>query len=218
MDTIMSKEQRIIEAAELVFSKHGYEKSTVDEIIALADVGKGTLYKYFGNKEQLFYQLVLKKNTLFVERLDAAVSHADGIEAKLIAFFTEMIVFYKANAALWQIICFEMAGRSSGCMVTSIDGVPTIVSRYEVTPSEEQKEIMIRYYMLLESEFSILKKIVQDGMDKGILKGRDADVVTMHLFFGIAMCVFYPHKSIEQEEAAEMARKAVDSWLRGLQL
>ena len=64
MDTLLSKEQRIIAAAEQVFAKHGFEKCTVDEIIALADVGKGTLYKYFGNKEQLFYYLVQKKNIL----------------------------------------------------------------------------------------------------------------------------------------------------------
>ena len=69
MDNMLSKEQRITAAAEAIFAKHGFERATVDEIIALADVGKGTVYKYFGNKEQLFYHLVQKKNQLLVERL-----------------------------------------------------------------------------------------------------------------------------------------------------
>lgn len=51
IDTSLPKDIRILQAAEEVFSQHGYEKATLDEIIALADVGKGTVYKYFGNDE-----------------------------------------------------------------------------------------------------------------------------------------------------------------------
>ena len=65
IDTSLPKDIRILQAAEEVFSQHGYEKATLDEIIALADVGKGTVYKYFGNKEHLFYKLVADKNAPF---------------------------------------------------------------------------------------------------------------------------------------------------------
>ena len=41
IDTSLPKDIRILQAAEEVFSQHGYEKATLDEIIALADVGKG---------------------------------------------------------------------------------------------------------------------------------------------------------------------------------
>ena len=64
IDTSLPKDIRILQAAEKVFSQHGYEKATLDEIIALADVGKGTVYKYFGNKEHLFYKLVADKNAV----------------------------------------------------------------------------------------------------------------------------------------------------------
>lgn len=215
MDIMLSKEQRIVAAAEQVFSKNGYEKATVDEIISLADVGKGTLYKYFGNKEQLFYHLVMKKNQLFVERLDAAVTHAQGLEAKLLAFFTEMITFYKANAALWQIICFEMLGSNNGCMVHTVNGVPTVVSRYEVNPSEELKEQMIRYHLILESEFSILQNIIQTATDAQILKSHDVEVSTMFVFFGVAMCIFHPHHSVEKNTPEELAKITVDRFLSG---
>lgn len=216
MDTLLSKEQRIIAAAEQVFAKHGFEKCTVDEIIALADVGKGTLYKYFGNKEQLFYYLVQKKNTLFVERLDAAVKHGLTLEQKLVAFFTEMIDFYKANAALWQIIYFEMLGGNAGLMVHTVNGVPTVISRYEAKPSEETKDMMIRYHMLLESEFSILMQLIQDGMDSGQLKSGDVEMDSMSVFFGVAMSIFYQHKVVEETPCAVLAQQFVDRVLRGL--
>lgn len=218
MDVMLSKQQRIIAAAEKVFASHGYEKATLDEIISLADVGKGTVYKYFGNKEQLFYQLVSKKNELFVERLDAAVTHAQGLEGKLLAFFTEMITFYKANAALWQIICFEMLGNHNGCMVHSVKGVPTVTSRYETEPSEELKEQMIRYHLILESEFSILQNIIQTATDQKLLKTSDVEVSTLFVFFGVAMCVFHPHLSVENSSPEELAKITVDRFLLGAKI
>ena len=54
----LSKEQRILKAAEQVFSRKGYTDATLDEIIKIADTGKGTVYKYFGNKDFLFYTLI----------------------------------------------------------------------------------------------------------------------------------------------------------------
>ena len=109
----MSKEERIRIAAEKVFSLYGYERATLDEIIALADVGKGTVYKYFGNKEKLFYKLVADKNGPFVESLQKAVDGIEGIEQRLLEYFKVMVEFYTENASLWQIIFFEMLGLSS---------------------------------------------------------------------------------------------------------
>ncbi len=53
-----SKRQQILDAAVYVFSRKGYHIATVDEVVALADIGKGTVYNYLVNKEQLFYTLI----------------------------------------------------------------------------------------------------------------------------------------------------------------
>ena len=49
----LETKRRLMEATEAVFSRRGFAQATVDEIIALADTGKGTLYKYFGNKDNV---------------------------------------------------------------------------------------------------------------------------------------------------------------------
>lgn len=104
IDGSLPKDQRILAAAEIIFSMYGYEKATLDQIIALADVGKGTVYKYFGNKEQLFYKLVIDRNNNFVNNLRLAVAGAENLEQKLLAYFKEMVTFYYDNSTLWQII------------------------------------------------------------------------------------------------------------------
>jgi len=47
-------EKRIIEAAALVFAELGYARATTRKIAAEADVNEVTLFRYFGNKQNLF--------------------------------------------------------------------------------------------------------------------------------------------------------------------
>ena len=57
IDKTLPKDQRILLAAEEVFSRRGYVQATLDEIIALADTGKGTVYKYFAIRITYFIRL-----------------------------------------------------------------------------------------------------------------------------------------------------------------
>lgn len=66
----LSKEKRILKAAEQVFSHKGYTQATLDEIIQIADTGKGTVYKYYKNKENLFYTLVEAKNRKLMKAME----------------------------------------------------------------------------------------------------------------------------------------------------
>jgi len=49
--------RRIREAAEKKFSRCGYYETVVDDIADEAGVGKGTVYRHYGDKEQLFLEI-----------------------------------------------------------------------------------------------------------------------------------------------------------------
>lgn len=49
-----SKEQAILQSAGHFFAKEGYRGTDVQAIADAVGVGKGTIYRYFGNKEALF--------------------------------------------------------------------------------------------------------------------------------------------------------------------
>lgn len=218
VDLAQPKDKRILQAAEEVFSRHGYEKATLDEIIALADVGKGTVYKYFGNKEQLFYKLVADKNAPFVKRLAQAVAGEDSFEEKLKRYFKEMVAFYVANSTLWQIICFEMLGNCNGYRVEKIEGEFQVFSRYHsVELAEGYKEQILRYHNLLYSEFDILQQLITEAMQKGLLKQNCMpEIATKFVFFGVAMSIFNPNADETNELSVEQAAEIiVDHFLRG---
>ncbi|MDF1666305.1 MAG: TetR/AcrR family transcriptional regulator [Planctomycetota bacterium] len=48
------KEQAILQTASLFFARDGYRNTDVQAIADEVGVGKGTIYRYFGNKEALF--------------------------------------------------------------------------------------------------------------------------------------------------------------------
>lgn len=53
------RKAKIIEAAKKSFSLFGFKGTTVDQIAKIAGVGKGTIYLYFENKEELLHEIVL---------------------------------------------------------------------------------------------------------------------------------------------------------------
>ncbi len=61
--------KRILAAALHVFGANGYKEATVREIARTAGVSIGALYPYFGNKEQLFLEVLLEETGQFNERI-----------------------------------------------------------------------------------------------------------------------------------------------------
>src|SRR5260370_17821752 len=52
------KHRAILDAAIKVFLQSGYLGANLDEIAALSEVSKQTIYKHFSNKEALFVEIV----------------------------------------------------------------------------------------------------------------------------------------------------------------
>jgi AcrR family transcriptional regulator len=89
-----SRQERILQAAEEVFSRRGYIEATLDEIIKVADTGKGTVYKYFGNKENLFYTLVESKHNILMQEFWKIAQSTADVESKIHAYLEDLDAFF----------------------------------------------------------------------------------------------------------------------------
>lgn len=67
---------RLLDAALALFSRHGYDRTTVRMIATEAGVSTGLLYNYFGSKEELL--LALFEATMAEVRASFAEAEADG--------------------------------------------------------------------------------------------------------------------------------------------
>lgn len=81
------RRQEILKAATQSFSLYGYKNTTMDQVARLANVGKGTIYTFFKNKEELFDEITSKlikdiENTA-VEAIDPSKSFRENVHQAL---------------------------------------------------------------------------------------------------------------------------------------
>lgn len=149
IDASLPKKERILIAAEDVFSRRGYTKATLDEIIALADTGKGTLYKYFGNKDNLFYTLIEEKHSHLMDELHSLTAQQPDIRGKLQAYLNCMLKFLRTNKGLWLIVWYELNAAHQGIHPDfDENGNWILTSLYGDPLSRPEEERLLRYYKI----------------------------------------------------------------------
>ncbi len=66
------KKQRILDVALIEFAEYGYESANINVIAEKAEISVGAMYKYFGNKENLYLTIVqvcIKKLNEVIEEI-----------------------------------------------------------------------------------------------------------------------------------------------------
>ena len=64
--------KRILEAARDVFFRDGFMSANLDEMAEKAGVAKGTLYRYFESKADLYVAVLTNNHEIFLEQMRAA--------------------------------------------------------------------------------------------------------------------------------------------------
>jgi len=64
---------RILKAAREIFFRDGFADTNLDEVAARAEVGKGTLYRHFGSKAELYIAVLAMGGALFDEEMQQAI-------------------------------------------------------------------------------------------------------------------------------------------------
>src|SRR3954468_24490789 len=86
--------ERILTAAAQLFATHRFHEARMDDIAALAEVGKGTLYRYFRDKEELYLALLERAAAGLQERLRQGLNDADGPRQQLVAVVEGLIDYF----------------------------------------------------------------------------------------------------------------------------
>ncbi len=101
MNQARDKKQIILDVATRVFSRYGYNKTSLDEVASEAGIAKGTVYYYFSNKEELFMNVVEIQVKEFVDSIRNKVREVEGFENKLRTLVQEPIRHVCEKMPLW---------------------------------------------------------------------------------------------------------------------
>jgi len=88
------KDQRILDAAKVLFSRFGLKKTSIEEIAQHAGLGKGTVYLYFKSKDEIFSVLASGFASEFEKALDEALQISTSPMERLKAFIETRVSFF----------------------------------------------------------------------------------------------------------------------------
>jgi AcrR family transcriptional regulator len=95
---------KILQAAGHLFGAQRFHEVRMEDIAAEAEVGKGTLYRYFNDKEELYLALVAQAGDQLLLRLHEDLYGVVGARAKLEATVAAFISFFDENPHLFDLI------------------------------------------------------------------------------------------------------------------
>lgn len=84
----------ILKAAEKVFFEKGLDAATIEDIAAEAELAKGTIYRYFKDKEELILTITLKAARIFNSIGDKEIAACRSTWEKMAAAIKSYLIFY----------------------------------------------------------------------------------------------------------------------------
>lgn len=92
------KQQRIIDAALTEFAEYGYENGSTNRIVKNCGISKGSLFKYFENKEELYFYLIDTVSAQMAEEMRFDVSRLSrDLYERVIEYSVAEISWYVTN-------------------------------------------------------------------------------------------------------------------------
>src|SRR6185503_1977906 len=96
--------EKVLDAAARLFGTQRFHEVRMEDIAAEAEVGKGTLYRYFNDKEELYLALLARASKQFLDRLEEAAGRGEGPRCRLKAVVAAIIAFFDEQPHLFDLI------------------------------------------------------------------------------------------------------------------
>jgi AcrR family transcriptional regulator len=111
---ILPARDRLLRAAMTCFARAGYDGTTVDEIVAAAQVNKRMVYHYFGDKERLYHAVLAEAyRSLELVEIDA-LSHRTDFDALTAEIVRTYFNFLRDHPEFVRLLLWENLNDGAG--------------------------------------------------------------------------------------------------------
>src|SRR5689334_20055286 len=106
------KRQQILDTAARLFARQRYDQVRLDDVAAAAGVGKGTLYVYFDNKDDLYFSIAYEGFCELIDRLAQQLSDRDSPAIGRLRRIVEGLVhFARSHPQFYEMMRLAQASR-----------------------------------------------------------------------------------------------------------
>jgi AcrR family transcriptional regulator len=177
---------KMLDAAARLFSTKRFHEVRIDDIAATARVSKGTVYRYFRDKEEMYLALLARASQELITVLRTQVGRARGPRQKLIALIQAVLSFFDAQPHLFDLI-----------------------QRAEVLRGPDTA---FPWQPVRDEGIRLVSSIFHDGRRQGAFTIRDPEPAALMLLGGMRAVVRYG----KQPRPPRLAERLVDGFLDGV--
>lgn len=183
-----AKRLRILEAAARLFAARDYHEVCVEHIAEAAGVAKGTVFRYFQSKENLFLAIVHHAVEMAVAGAQEAIAGESDVIARLRLVLTETIRFYFQHHGLFRVLHHDKSFRCS----------------------QEREDLLAKRRQLR----NLLTRIIGEGIAQGRFRAVDPEFAATMLY-GMVRSALFNYRETRQPE--DLAGSMLELALTGIQ-
>ena len=110
----VERQAKILRAARMLFTELGYEAATLNQIAALAGLGKGTIFNYVTDKRDLIFLIFHEDISSLLDRALAESKKRQGFSEKIFGIAELHYRFYAQTPKLSRLLLTEVGFHSEG--------------------------------------------------------------------------------------------------------
>lgn len=185
-----NRKELILDAATKAFTEFGYKATTMDLVAKMANVGKGTIYTFFKNKEELF-------DEIFSSLLKEMRRTADQV------MDSELPFHEKVHRALFAILEY----RKSHLLTIKVFQENAQLGTPEVREVTDRLESMIIQY---------IKSKLEKAIEEGEVQDCNPELMAFTMFKLYIALIFdweKKHEPLEKETIANLLQRFIEKGL-----
>jgi AcrR family transcriptional regulator len=104
-----SRREQILEAATRLFAEHGYSAANTQALADMLRVGKGTIYRYFPTKQDLFLAAVDRIMQRLNDQIDASLEGIDELFERMSRGIKAYLTYFASHPQFVELLLQERA-------------------------------------------------------------------------------------------------------------
>jgi TetR/AcrR family fatty acid metabolism transcriptional regulator len=175
----------MLDVAGRLFGTQRFHEVRMEDIATAAEVGKGTLYRYFADKEELYLSLLERSSRQLMARLRELDERSESCKEELHALVAGIIAFFDEHPHLLDLIQRAEVMREGGA------AFPWQAARDEL--------------------LVMVGNLFRDGTERGEFAVRDPELSTLMLLGGLRSIIRFG----KQPRPDDLPARVVDAFLNG---
>ncbi|MGD2245799.1 MAG: TetR/AcrR family transcriptional regulator [Candidatus Aminicenantes bacterium] len=197
----------ILKVAEKIFAQKGYSLATMDEIAEETQFSKATLYQYFKNKSEMFFEIIYKTFEEVLQKIQKVQKAEMSATEKLKKGIYCIGSHYHTKKNISRIFIMEKALMKKLLYPDS---------KQQNTPSSSHPPVPKRFKSALEDIFDVMCEIIREGVTAGEFRKvdpRQASVILGAMIRGYHFRGPVPDGELSVQESTDLL---YDFFLHGI--